>query len=148
VEADRRRRRSSQNRATRRAERARRSKEIGQLPPEERKAAGASVRALAEEIAVAEAAVERAEDEFRARMLELPNLPHPAVPVGPDASGNRGGRTGGELRPPHLHCRAVARCPCEGGSGAARPAAAPPRYDFEPRPHWDLGPALGAIDFE
>src|SRR4030095_8453707 len=120
VEADRRRRRSSQNRATRRAERARRSKEIGQLPPEERKAAGASVRALAEEIAVAEAAVERAEDEFRARMLELPNLPHPAVPVGPDESGNRVVRTVGEL----------------------------PRYHFAPRPHWDLGPALGAIDFE
>jgi seryl-tRNA synthetase len=120
LEADRRRREALHDLETRRAERARRSKEIGQLPPEERKAAGASVRALAEEIAVAEAAVERAEHEFRARMLELPNLPHPAVPVGPDESGNRVVRTVGEL----------------------------PRYDFEPRPHWDLGPALGAIDFE
>jgi seryl-tRNA synthetase len=120
LEADRRRREALHDLETRRAERARRSKEIGLLPPEERKAAGASVRALAEEIAGAEAAVERAEDEFRARMLELPNLPHPAVPVGPDESGNRVVRTVGEL----------------------------PRYDFEPRPHWDLGPALGAIDFE
>jgi len=120
LEADRRRREALHDLETRRAERARRSKEIGQLPPEERKGAGASVRALAEEIAGAEAAVERAEDEFRARMLELPNLPHPAVPVGPDESGNRVVRTVGEL----------------------------PRYDFEPRPHWDLGPALGAIDFE
>jgi seryl-tRNA synthetase len=118
--ADRRRREALHDLETRRAERARRSKEIGQLPPEERKTAGAAVRALADEIARAEQDVERAEEAFRSRMLELPNLPHPAVPVGPDETANRVVRTVGEL----------------------------PRYDFEPKPHWELGPALGAIDFE
>jgi seryl-tRNA synthetase len=120
LEADRRRREALHDLETRRAERARRSKEIGALPPEERKTAGAAVRALADDIARAEQEVERAEEDFRARMLDLPNLPHPAVPVGPDESANRVIRTVGEL----------------------------PTYDFEPQPHWDLGPALGAIDFE
>jgi seryl-tRNA synthetase len=53
-------------------------------------------------------------------MLELPNIPHPAVPVGPDESANVVVREVGEAR----------------------------RFDFEPRPHWDLGVELGLIDFE
>ena len=52
--------------------------------------------------------------------LVLPNLPHGSVPVGPDESANRVERTVGE----------------------------PTRFDFEPRAHWDLGPALGILDFE
>ncbi|HUP21822.1 MAG TPA: serine--tRNA ligase [Thermoanaerobaculia bacterium] len=52
--------------------------------------------------------------------LVLPNPPHPSVPVGPDASANRVERVVGEPRP----------------------------FDFEPQPHWDLGPALGILDFE
>src|SRR4030095_15564859 len=103
VEADRRRRRSSQNRATRRAERARRSKEIGQLPPEERKAAGASVRALAEEIAVAEAAGERGDGERRESGFPrpLPRAPDPPPPGGP-------GRTRREREPGRPHRRRAA----------------------------------------
>jgi seryl-tRNA synthetase len=53
-------------------------------------------------------------------MLDLPNIPHPAVPVGPDESANIVVREVGEA----------------------------PRFDFQPLPHWDLGPALGVIDFE
>lgn len=53
-------------------------------------------------------------------MLEVPNLPHPDVPVGPDDSANVVVRSVGE----------------------------PAKFDFEPLPHWDIGPALGAIDFE
>jgi len=53
-------------------------------------------------------------------MLEVPNLPHPDVPVGPDESANVVVRSVGEPR----------------------------RLDFPALPHWDLGPQLGIIDFE
>ena len=51
------------------------------------------------------------------RLLHLPNIPHPAVPDG-DAGANRIVRTWGD----------------------------PPAFDFSPRPHWELGTALGLFD--
>ncbi len=60
-------------------------------------------------------------EQQRGRMLAtLPNLPHESVPVGRSAADNVVVRTWGE----------------------------PPAFSFEPRAHWDLGPALGIIDFE
>jgi seryl-tRNA synthetase len=57
----------------------------------------------------------------RAKLLTtLPNLPHASVPVGKSAADNVVVRTWGEPR----------------------------TFDFEPQAHWDLGPALGIIDFE
>jgi seryl-tRNA synthetase len=53
-------------------------------------------------------------------MLGLPNLPHSTVPVGRSAADNLEVRRHGQPR----------------------------AFDFEPKPHWDLGPALGIIDFE
>jgi seryl-tRNA synthetase len=53
-------------------------------------------------------------------LLQLPNLPHPSVPVGKSAADNVEVRRVGEPR----------------------------AFDFEPKPHWELGPALGVIDFE
>jgi seryl-tRNA synthetase len=50
----------------------------------------------------------------------VPNLPHESVPVGTSAAENAVVRTWGEPR----------------------------AFDFEPKPHWDLGPALGVLDFE
>src|SRR5260370_29568986 len=67
----------------------------------------------AAELAAAEAAVE-------AMMLELPNLPHPSVPVGKDDSENKVVREEGARR----------------------------AFDFTPQPHWDIGTRLGIIDFE
>jgi seryl-tRNA synthetase len=55
-----------------------------------------------------------------AAVLNLPNLPHPSVPVGKTAAENVEVRCVGEPR----------------------------AFDFTPIPHWDLGPALGIIDFE
>src|SRR5258705_6374002 len=55
-----------------------------------------------------------------AAVLNLPNLPHPSVPVGKTAAENLEVRRVGEPR----------------------------AFDFTPIPHWDLGPALGIIDFE
>ena len=53
-------------------------------------------------------------------LLLLPNLPHASVPVGRNAADNREVRQWGEL----------------------------PAFDFDPVAHWDLGPALGIVDFE
>ncbi len=53
-------------------------------------------------------------------LLVLPNLAHASVPVGSSAAANREVRRWGD----------------------------PPSFEFEPKAHWDLGPALGIIDFE
>jgi seryl-tRNA synthetase len=59
------------------------------------------------------------EDLFDA-MSRIPNLPLPGVPVGKDDSENIVVRTWGEPR----------------------------QFDFQPLPHWDIGEALGILDFE
>ena len=60
------------------------------------------------------------EDQLNRAMLVLPNLPHASVPDGATAADNVEVRRRGEPR----------------------------RFDFPPRPHWELGTALGIIDFE
>jgi seryl-tRNA synthetase len=120
LEADRRRREALHAVEQLRAERTTASKAIRDLKDAEREKAIAAQRGVGERIAAAEAAVEAAEAEFARRILEVPNFPHPAVPVGPDESANVVVRTVGEPR----------------------------RFDWKPLPHWDLGPALGIIDFE
>jgi seryl-tRNA synthetase len=60
------------------------------------------------------------DERWREVMLSIPNLPHESVPEGPDERANVIVRTVGE----------------------------PPRFAFEPRPHWELGERLGIIDFE
>ena len=50
----------------------------------------------------------------------IPNLPHESVPAGRDASQNQEVRTWGE----------------------------PKKFDFEPKPHWELATDLGLMDFE
>ena len=103
-----------------RATRAATSKTVGKLPPDERERVVAEMRALGDRIAAAEQEVATAEGAFTAALFELPNLPHPDVPVGPDDSAN-----------------VVVR---EVGEASA--------FAFAPQPHWDLGPALGIIDFD
>jgi seryl-tRNA synthetase len=66
------------------------------------------------------AQLDSVEHQRNAALLVLPNLPHASVPVGAGAAENQEVRRCGEPR----------------------------AFDFEPRAHWDLGPALGIIDFE
>jgi seryl-tRNA synthetase len=121
LDADRRRREALHALEQLRAERTTASKAIRELAdPAERERAIEVQRAVGQRIAALEAAATAAEEEFNRRMLEVPNLPHPAVPVGPDESANVVVRTVGEPR----------------------------TFDFKPRPHWDLGTHLGIIDFE
>ncbi|MCJ7734140.1 MAG: serine--tRNA ligase, partial [Anaerolineales bacterium] len=60
------------------------------------------------------------EPELQALLGTFPNLPDDRVPPGKDDSENQVIRTEGEK----------------------------PQFDFEPQAHWDLGPALGILDFE
>ncbi len=80
----------------------------------------AAVAGIKERAADLEVRVAAIESEVSAIELALPNLPHSSVPRGADESANRVERVVGE----------------------------PPALPFEPRAHWDLGPALGILDFE
>jgi seryl-tRNA synthetase len=85
--------------------------------------AGAQIEAMkrvGDEIKTLDARLAEIEDELKKLELYFPNVPHESVPVGPDESHNRVERTWGEK----------------------------PTFDFTPKPHWELGEALGIIDFE
>ena len=80
----------------------------------------AEMKDLKEEIRALEEEAERAEAELAEVESGIPNLPHETVPRGTSEKDNRVERSWGEPR----------------------------RFDFQPAPHWDLGPALGVMDFE
>jgi len=97
------------------------SKEIGRLKDEaEREAKKAQVREINTRIDGLEKIVHAAEARLNDWLAVMPNLPDEDVPFGKDDSENVVIKTVGEPRP----------------------------FDFEPVPHWDLGPALGILDFE
>lgn len=103
-----------------RAQRTQRSKEIRKITDaDEREGAVRAMRELGERIGQLEHQVAAQETAFQRRLLELPNLPHPDVPVGADESENRTVRSEGDLS----------------------------AFPFQPRPHWELGEALGILDF-
>jgi seryl-tRNA synthetase len=102
------------------------SKEIGKMHAaraEEREAKKAEMRAVGDRITALDAEVNEVETRLNDLMLRVPNLPDPSVPVGRDDSENIVTRVEGE------------------------PKTAKD-FGFEPKPHWDLGTALGIIDFE
>jgi seryl-tRNA synthetase len=78
------------------------------------------MKSLKEEIQRLEARTEEAEKILREIEELVPNVPQPSVPAGRDETANRVERTWSE----------------------------PPPFDFTPQAHWDLGPALGLLDFE
>ena len=106
----------------RRAERAKGSREIGRSmhDPAERARAVAEMKQAGEALAGLERELAAAEAAFERLMLEVPNLPHPAVPPGRDERDNVVVRTVGEE----------------------------PRFEFTARPHWEIGVELGILDFE
>lgn len=106
------------------AELNRKSKEVGALfaagKREEAQVLRQALSLLSEQVDALEAELAAASQQLEELELTFPNLPHPSVPVGPDASANRVERVWGE----------------------------PPRFSFQPKAHWDLGPELGILDFE
>ncbi len=118
---DKERRRVIQETEALKAERNRVSDEIAQW-----KKAGKDVsekinamREVSEKIKGLDESLRAIENEIHSFLIRIPNIPHESVPVG-DASANRVIREWGEK----------------------------PSFDFKPKPHWDIGPELGLIDFD
>ena len=104
------------------AERNAASRAIGERikAGEKPEAARAEVRALGERLKEAEEEARQVGEELNRLALGVPNPPDPATPVGAGEADNREVARWGE----------------------------PPAFDFEPRPHWELGEALGMIEFQ
>jgi seryl-tRNA synthetase len=104
-----------------RAERNTVSKEIGRMKDQAaRQAKIEQMRAVGDQIKALEEDLKAVEAELDTAMLWVPNLPAPGVPPGPGEEQNI----------------------------VVRQEGSPQAFDFEPLPHWDLGPALDIIDFE
>lgn len=100
------------------------SKEIGKMKDAaERDAKKAEMRAVGDQIDALDAQVREVETQLNDLMLRVPNMPDASVPVGKDDTENIVTRIEGEPK-----------------------TAA--HFGFEPKAHWDLGTALGIIDFE
>jgi seryl-tRNA synthetase len=102
------------------------SEEIGRLKKGGQRAEDkvAEMRAVGDQIASLENSTREVEESQRNILLTIPNLPHASVPDGKDENDNR------EIR----------RWSPEGGE--------PPKFSFEPKPHWDIAEFLDIIDFD
>jgi len=78
----------------------------------------AEMKRVSEEIKTADARIAELDEQLQAFMLVVPNLPHSSVPPGRDATANVEVRRWGT----------------------------PPKFDFAPRPHWEVGERAGILD--
>jgi seryl-tRNA synthetase len=106
---------------SKKAERNAVSKEIGRSKDQsEREAKIASMRTLGDSITELDARLKIVEENLFGTLSAVPNIPDADVPMGKDDKDNVVVRTVGEKK----------------------------EFDFEPKAHWDLGPALGILDFD
>lgn len=98
------------------------SKEVGirKKAGEDTEALQNEIRELGEEIKKFDDKANKIESELDELALRIPNRPHASVPKGKDENDNIEMRRWGTPR----------------------------EFDFEPKPHWDLGEALGIMDFD
>ena len=80
----------------------------------------AEMKTVSDEIKRADERISILETQLADFMLTVPNRPHSSVPVGHDASANVEVRRWG----------------------------APPKFDFTPRPHWEIAEGAGILDFQ
>jgi seryl-tRNA synthetase len=80
----------------------------------------AQMRRLGEQISSLQQQTKEAKAGLDALLLQLPNMPHPSVPLGRGTGDNVMVRTWGK----------------------------PKEFSFKPLPHWELGEKLGIIDFQ
>lgn len=100
------------------------SEKIGQLKSDaQRQPLIQEMRGVNERIGELEQRLRQVDAELDQAMLQVPNLPHESVPDGVDEGDNAVVRQEGTPRGPE-------------------------DFGFEPKPHWELGPALGILDFE
>ena len=104
------------------AERNRTSDRIAGLKKRKEDASApiAEMRELGERIAELDREAKSRDEQLRELLRNVPNVPHASVPVGLSVECNREVRRWGEPR----------------------------QFNFQPKAHWDLGPALGFLDFE
>ncbi len=76
-------------------------------------------RVLKSEVESLEVSATTSDIRLQEILQTLPNLPHESVPIGKDEHGNREEKLWGEK----------------------------PAFDFPAKPHWELGEALGILDF-
>ena len=100
------------------------SEKIGKLKKEKReeeaKNIAEEVKSLGEELKTLEAELKKVEDDFKKKLSLIPNIPHESVPIGKDETENVVIKRWGDL----------------------------PKFEFEPKPHWEIGEDLGILDFE
>lgn len=80
----------------------------------------AALKAMGERVEALTDEVKGVEGQLDENMLWVPNMPHESVPVADSDEFNKAWPAEGDI----------------------------PEFDFEPKAHWDLGPALDIIDFE
>jgi seryl-tRNA synthetase len=121
-EVDTQRRQAITEAETNKAQRNKASEEIAKLKKsgQDATAAMAQTKDLREKISTLEKAASDLDARLHDILAGIPNLPHASVPVGHSADDNVEIRKWGT----------------------------PPKFDFTPKPHWDLGSELGILDME
>jgi seryl-tRNA synthetase len=121
-EVDTKRRQAITEAETSKAVRNKASEEIAKLKKSGQDASSAMAQSkeLREKIAELEKTAGDLDGRLREILVGIPNLPHASVPVGHSADENVEIRRWGT----------------------------PPKFDFTPKAHWDLGPQLGILDLE
>lgn len=79
-----------------------------------------AMKALADEIKELDPQIAVLEEELQTSLLNIPNIPNPSVPLGKDENDNQEIRKWGQPR----------------------------SFNFEEKPHWDVGTDLDILDFE
>jgi seryl-tRNA synthetase len=121
-EVDTQRRQAITEAETSKAQRNKASEEIAKLKKsgQDATAAMAQTKELREKIQTLEKTATDLDARLRDILVGIPNLPHSSVPVGHSADDNVEVRRWGT----------------------------PPKFDFAPKPHWELGEQLGVLDLE
>ncbi len=96
------------------------SEQIPKLSKAEKQIKIAEMKGIAERIKIIEGSVKGIESERDELLLNMPNMPDPSVPVGPQDEGDVFVRTWGSAR----------------------------KFDFKPLTHWEIGEGLDIIDFD
>ncbi len=104
------------------AERNRITETIAKLKKEKQDASAEieKTKQMREQIPALEKEVEEEDSKLRAILTTIPNIPNESVPVGKSEHDNKVMKVWGEA----------------------------PKFDFQPKPHWELGENLGILDLE
>ncbi len=122
IQLDNQRRETIQKVEALRKERNQASAEVGELKKKGQDASDkiARLSGISEKIKQMDQSKKELEDQIMDLRLSIPNIPHPDVPIGNTDQDNVEIKRWGN----------------------------PPSFDFQPQPHWELGPSLGGLDFE